>query len=318
MKLIILFALFIIAGNAYSQVSVEKSGSPDLKLYNINALNTGVSSRMLFKTGTYFTGAIGTTGTTASTANLSFFTQSTSDQNALLERMTILNNGFVGIANSNPLYQFHVKASGIGITQESTSGTVKVGFYTSSNEAYVQTHNSIPLYFATNNSSAQMALTTTGRLGIGTTAPSTKLEVKGKTKVIQQAGEDAALEVSGNIKFTGANPVAFVATATETNQIIIDHPASNGNPNAIILVTPRQDPNTYFNGSIAVQYVTNIGKWRIIPTGNIDIGVDEVALLKCNDDCYHTSKLALAEDSHFVLDSQYWNADTFNVLIISN
>lgn len=303
---------------ALAQVRIERNGNPDLQLYNMDALNTGITSRILFKTGNYYTGGIATTGTASNAARLSLFTQAVADPSLLLERMTILNSGYVGIANSTPIYPLDLKASGIGFTQQSPGGTVQVGFYTSASEAYIQTHNAVPLYFATNNSSAQMTLTTTGRFGIGTTAPGSKLEVKGKTKLVQQPGDDSAVEITGNIKVSGSNPAAFVATATNANEIVLDHPACNGNPNVIILVTPRKTGNTNFNGPLAVEYVANTAKWRIIPVGIRTLGIWDEDVRKCNGDCWNTTRFVFGEDNYFTTDTQYNDPDTFNVLIIAN
>jgi hypothetical protein len=317
-NLVLTLAIFLVQFSAMAQVRIERNGSPDLQLYNMDALNTGITSRLLFKSGTYYTGNIGTIGTASNTARLSFFTQAAADPNALAERMTILNNGYVGIGTNNPTYKFDVQGSGIGITQQSSGGTAQIGFYTSSSEAYLQTHNNIPLYFATNNSSAQMALTTTGRLGIGTTTPGSKLEVKGKTKLVQQPGDDSAVEITGNIKVSGSNPAAFVVTATNANEIIIDHPACNGNPNAIILVTPRFNATSNGNGPIRVEYVTNTSKWRIIPVGIRTLGIWEDAVRKCNGDCWNTTRFVFGEENSFTIDTVYNDPDTFNVLIIAN
>src|SRR5258706_758764 len=178
--LALILAMITIQLTAIAKVRIETAGSPDFQLSNTTGLNTDVSSRLFFKSGTFYTGGMGTIGTGTITARLSFLTQAALDQNNLIERMSILNNGFVGIANNNPLYPLHMKCNGIGFTQESTSGGAQVGFYTSVASAYVQTHNNIPLNFTTNNGSAQMTLATTGRLGIGTTTPVSKLDVRGK------------------------------------------------------------------------------------------------------------------------------------------
>lgn len=90
------------------------------------------------------------------------------------------NTGNVGIGTTNPDFPLTVaKTSGEGIVQQSEDGAVKIGFWTSTGSAYLQTSSNHDLRFATNNGDAQMTLQKgTGNLGIGTTNPSAKLTVK--------------------------------------------------------------------------------------------------------------------------------------------
>jgi len=81
------------------------------RLENQTALNTGVSSELYFKTGTYFTGAIKTVGLTTSQSKLSFFTYAGNTTTNLLERMTIVDNGSVGINQNNPTAKFEVNGT---------------------------------------------------------------------------------------------------------------------------------------------------------------------------------------------------------------
>lgn len=316
MRHIIFLALAVLMyTGTFGQVKIQNTGNPDLTLIlnNTNALNTGVMSRMFFKSGAYYTGGIGTVGTNSSAARLSFYTTASSDHNSLTERMTILNNGSVGIATSTPQYLLHLKCGGIGFTQESLSGEAKVGFYTANTAAYIQTHNNIPLHFATNNASAQMTLSTTGRLGIGTMTPVSKLEVKGKTTITQQSGEDAALELNGTIKVSGSNPAAFVLTAgADPHYIVIDHPASNGNPDAIILVTPRFvvfEPA--FTGAVLVYYNHINERWTIYAAGMKLEGIyDDINIKKCDASC---TTVTGVPNTDFAL---FTPGMKFNVLVI--
>jgi hypothetical protein len=268
---------------------------------------------MFFKTGNYYTGGIGTVGTTGTTGRLGFYTNTSSDNNVLIERMTILHNGFVGIANNNPLYMLHLKYGGIGFAQESPSGEAKIGFYTNLASAYIQTHNNVPMHFATNNATAQMTLTTAGRLGIGTTAPASRLDVKGKIIATQQSGEDAALEINGNLKVTGLNPAAYVVTAAQQDEIVLDHPAANGHPNALIFVTHQLVSGDYFNGSFSVKYNTSIQKWIIKPTGgHVNMIHEEIAFRACDGSCIDYIQAPSMSDNYLPIGTK------FNVLIIAN
>ncbi len=83
----------------------------------------------------------------------------------------------VGIGTTTPSNKLTIKTDGIGVSQESSDGAVKIGFYTSPTTGYIQTHTAFPLSFSTNNASAQMTLTTAGNLGIGTNTSSSRLTV---------------------------------------------------------------------------------------------------------------------------------------------
>ena len=79
-----------------------------LKLENTTILNLNIKSEMYFKTGNYYTGAIKTIGLTTNTARLGFFTWGATSPDALKERLSILDNGYVGIGINNPAYLLEV------------------------------------------------------------------------------------------------------------------------------------------------------------------------------------------------------------------
>ena len=92
----------------------------------------------------------------------------------------ITDQGNVGVGFTSGVVprKFTVRESGIGIAQEALAGGPQIGFYTSSNGAYLQTHNNYDLLFATSNSGTPMVLQKeTGNLGIGTTNPTARLSV---------------------------------------------------------------------------------------------------------------------------------------------
>ncbi|MBI2766380.1 MAG: hypothetical protein HYX53_10790 [Chloroflexi bacterium] len=71
-----------------------------------------------------------------------------------------------------------------------------------------------------------------------------------------------ALDVSGPLKVSGATPAAFVHTASApTGQsTVIDNPATNNNPTAIVIVTQRWE-GVYNPHPVGVWY--SAGKWLI-------------------------------------------------------
>lgn len=126
--------LYLFTNNGTPQVSLLQSGnfgvgttSPNMKLHisslsdtallqldNTSALANGKNVGAYFKTGTWYTGAIKTIGTGTNVARMGFYTFAATDQNDLMERMTILDNGNVGVGTNNPSAKLEV------------AGTVKI------------------------------------------------------------------------------------------------------------------------------------------------------------------------------------------------
>lgn len=93
---------------------IKSLGENILTLENTNTLNVAINTGMLFAhtlTGPAFdkyTGAIKTMGTSVTTARLGLFTGTTSNEQALVEQISILNNGNVGIGMIAPAYDLDV------------------------------------------------------------------------------------------------------------------------------------------------------------------------------------------------------------------
>jgi len=107
----------------------------------------------------------------------------------------------------------------------------------------------------------------TGGVGIyGTTSSATGAGVYATNLA---TGVGTALEVSGAIKVSGTNKAAFQHTATPanifSNYTTIDNPMTNGDPNAILIVTPVLLPpsNQYVDFPIGVWYSSGTAKWTI-------------------------------------------------------
>lgn len=77
-------------------------------LENSSQLNINVNNRIFFKTGSFYTGIIGTYGNSLATARLGFSTYANSNPANVVERMSILDNGNVGINNINPAYKLDI------------------------------------------------------------------------------------------------------------------------------------------------------------------------------------------------------------------
>ncbi len=84
------------------KLHISSNTSTLLKLDNTTGLNAGVMSDMYFKSGSHYTGAIKTIGNSTVTARLGLFTYATINPTALVERMSILDNGNIGIGTNSP------------------------------------------------------------------------------------------------------------------------------------------------------------------------------------------------------------------------
>ncbi len=82
-----------------------------LLLENRNPLGLQQLTSMYFRTGGYYTGAIKTIGASSNEARLGFFTYGASSINGLIERMSILDNGNVGINTTTPTAQMDVNGT---------------------------------------------------------------------------------------------------------------------------------------------------------------------------------------------------------------
>lgn len=116
-KLYFLLAGFLSLGSAVAQNVGLGTNAPQMKLHivgntpnmslfeNTQPMAAAASNGLYFKQGTgssFFTGAIKTTGESGSAARIGFFTFSSATSNGLLERLSITNDGRVGIGTTNP------------------------------------------------------------------------------------------------------------------------------------------------------------------------------------------------------------------------
>jgi hypothetical protein len=118
----------------------------------------------------------------------------------------------VGIGTTSPGYPLTVVKDGIGISQESTDGSAKIGFYTVPGFAYIQTHTNTDLSFATFNGAPKMTLATSGNLGIGNTNPGFTLDVNGRARLRYNA---ATAGIWYN-KQNNVSPASFVGQINDT------------------------------------------------------------------------------------------------------
>ena len=108
-----------------------------LKIENVSTLATDIPTNMYFKTGAYYTGGIKTIGNGINTARLAFFTYAAANQSQLLERLSIMDNGFVGVGTTSPQLlldvngRIRVRHNGgntAGIAFTESTGAINRGF----------------------------------------------------------------------------------------------------------------------------------------------------------------------------------------------
>jgi hypothetical protein len=170
--------------NPLMRLHVVKDDSAVALLDNTQSLNAGVSTALYFKTGTGitpYTGGIKTIGEASSSARLGLFTYATGNPNSLKERLSITDGGAVGIGTTTPQTLLHLNPNGAGSlligSNRSAGGytNLEMGISTLSNGyGYVQATK------ASGTSYGNLILNAHGgNVGIGTTAPTTSLDVRG-------------------------------------------------------------------------------------------------------------------------------------------
>jgi len=114
----------------------------------------------------------------------------------------------VGIGTTSPQTRLEIKtiSGSYGFTH--TNGTVTVGSYITSDGGWLGTRTNFPLYFFVNDGLPRMTVATNGNVGIGTTAPASKLTVAGliETTVGGVKFPDGTIQTtaaSGNGTITG-------------------------------------------------------------------------------------------------------------------
>jgi hypothetical protein len=85
--------------------------APLIEMTNATAQGTGVYSELGFKAGSRWMALIKAYGIDANNANLSFWTYSNATRSNLVERMTILDGGNVGIGITTPSSTLHLQGS---------------------------------------------------------------------------------------------------------------------------------------------------------------------------------------------------------------
>ena len=223
------------------------------------------------------------------------------------ERMRITSAGFVGIGTTSPACKLHVAGSGNEqIKLVGSTGRVSINSASSGLEMYAwgsgvniystQTDSVFFgrdagvsnkfYYYDSSNVSTMLVNTATGRVGIGTTNPSQKLEV------------------NGNIQATGSRSISSLFDAN--NYIRIESSSSGGvlkgTDGGVITTLVRTYGDSYLNGG-------NLGIGTTAPQAKLDIsstGTGDSMIIR-NDDASSSAApvLMLLRDSASAANGDY-------------
>jgi len=175
------------------RLHVVGTSSSMLKLESSTPLTNGVTNDFYFKNGSTFTGGIRTIGTGPSSARLGFFTKGSVTESGMIERLSILDNGNIGIGNSLPIAPLHLVTTSVtpviidggnsmyitlaenGINRgylgsfAGSAEDIDFGTYASNSTGRIHfTIRDVPM----------MTIDANGEVGIGTTTPAYALHVK--------------------------------------------------------------------------------------------------------------------------------------------
>jgi trimeric autotransporter adhesin len=186
--------------NPLMKLHIVNTDSAVALLENTQALNTNVSNALYFKTGggiLSYTGAVKTIGENTGAARLGMFTSTSFSPNQLQERMSITDNGNVGIGTTTPLMKFHVTKTDSAValfentqtlnTNVNTALYFKTGNgavpYTGAIKTIGENTSSARLGFFTyasisgNSLKERMSISDAGNVGIGVITPQADLHI---------------------------------------------------------------------------------------------------------------------------------------------
>jgi hypothetical protein len=258
------------------QMQIDKFGGVaiDQQNYNNGVLNDGTTNGVGITFGTTSGEGIASQRTAGvDLYSLEFYT-------AFVNRMIIMNNGFVGIGTTNPAAQLEVDnaitsttSPGIrSVSGDGNAGELSDGFYDAAGE-FVGANGVIGVG-TTNQFGSIGVVGIVGGFGYGVYGDSTT--ANGTGVYATSTGTGSALTIGSgaiHVSNTGTNATstaAFIQVATagniSGNLTTINNTLCNGDPNAILLVTPNLTPQgnnlqIYNNHPIGVYYSGS--KWGI-------------------------------------------------------
>ena len=207
------------------------------------------------------------------------------------ERMRITAAGLVGIGTSSPANNLDVSSSGTTRIQATSTGTsLYPGFVVKSGSAltfeftqfsdgtgYIYNGANAPITFAT-NASERMRIDANGLVGIGTSAPTAKLDIIGPTGSV--TAPSYLNQTSVSVRNNFHTRVALVnADPTIYESAISSYGASAAHPTQTLSFAPGP-ALVYSNGNGSTAPTE---KFRIDSSGNLLVGTTVVRGKICND-----------------------------------
>ncbi len=288
--LLILFTTKLFAQNVgigepfpiLSKLQVKSNDSAVMLLHNATTSGVDIKTSLFYKTGNFYSGGIATIGNT-STFRLGLFTYGSSLASGLLERMSILDGGNVGIGTTNPLMKFHVSNTDSAVAIFENTQTLNTDIknalyfktgntnpYTGAIKTIGQSTNSARLGLFTfsnsnaNNLKERLSILDNGNVGIGTTTPS------------------SALEINGQIKITGGTPGVGQLLESDANGLATwSDKSASFLPAGAIGNTLRNNGSSWVSTSNLFNNGTNIGIGTTTPASPLSfasIGGDKINL----------------------------------------
>jgi hypothetical protein len=148
-------------------------------------------------------------------------------------QMTLTTNGNLGVGTLNPYSRLDIATPDASWGMTHSNGSVRMGTYVGSGGGWIATQTFSPLYFATSllngNNNAQMVLTTTGTLGIGTSSPDIVylLYVNGATYSVGNVVSGNDLTALGNL-YT-SNSLFLLAPGNNSWQLFSEYNTTDYN-----------------------------------------------------------------------------------------
>jgi hypothetical protein len=176
-----------------------------LKIDNTSALNTDINADLFFKTGQFYTAGIKTIGTSSNTARLGLFTYALANSGGLLERMSILDDGKVGIGTITPGFILDVNGRIRLRSGGGSAGLYLMNAANTTNNAFIGMYNDQYVgLFGGNGAGWDFVMNTTnGNIGIGTVSPTYPLDVRGTGYFKNELGGQAVIGQSVTVANEG-------------------------------------------------------------------------------------------------------------------
>ena len=262
-------------------VQLEVHGSDGVKVtQNSGALTAGYFAQMKSDYGSNALRLISRAGDVFRATNfgqaVSILTGTTSSGTS--ERIRITDAGLVGIGTTSPTIKLDVNSAGsdsVGRFQ-STDLRARILIQDSADISYFGTYNGTTFLGSDDTvSTNNLQITSSGRVGIGTTSPAEKLHVSGEVlfsgtgvRTTKTVGTDSSLEVQNGISiFRTTNTVGWLLDSNASNHLGL----YNWNRNGYVLKIEDNTPT----GTIYVKSNGNIGIGTTSPTEKLHIEITD-------------------------------------------